>query len=262
MPPEFLKRSGHRKMRVRFKKDLPNYKNLEEYLVIGFGRYMSKERFYLIADDNFAIGYAVPKHFDISEDTADGYDRRDDLNSGMEFYLESGMNNFRKDLRNYWDLSNPYENVGYFADKKYPVSMGYEEKMLKEDNKLSRIEGALLFIDSYLYKQFWDATYREGLEFYKRNSLDDLLEKKINEPVPIQLIHYKDELLKFIEKAFGTGERSIDRSGYYARTLSGLISALFVEEIASVQRLESFYEDCFIIEYEDTYYILSRYWIS
>lgn len=249
-------------MKVRFKKDLPNYKNLEEYLVIGFGLYLSKKRFYLIADDNFAIGYATPEHFDIIDDTTDGYVKRNDLNSGMEFYLENEMNNSRKDLRNYWDISNPYENVSYFADKKFPVSINYEKSMLNEDNKLSRIEGALLFIDHFLYEEFWDDTYREGLEFYKRNSLDDLLEKKIKEPVPINITDYNDQLLKFIEKVFGTGERSIDQSDYYARTLAGLISALFVKEIASVQRLESFYEDCFIIEYGNRYYILSRYWIS
>jgi len=249
-------------MRVRFKKDLPNYKNLDEYLVIGFGLYESKARFYLIADDNFTVGYAMPKHFDIIDAAADGYVRRDDLNSGMEFYLESEMNHARKDLRNYWDINNPYENVSYFADKKYPVSIDYEKSMLNEDNKLSRIEGALLFIDHYLYEKFWDATYREGLEFYKRNSLDDLLEKKLKEPATIKVTDYKDQLLKFIEKSFGIGAHSTEKSDYYARTLSGLINALFVKEIASVQRLESFYEDCFIIEYEDNYYILSRYWIS
>lgn len=247
-------------MRVRFKKDLPNYKNLDEYLVIGFGLYESKARFYLIADDNFTIGYAMPKHFDIVDAAADGYVRRDDLNSGMEFYLESEMNHARKDLRNYWDINNPYENVSYFADKKYPVSIDYEKSMLNEDNKLSRIEGALLFIDHYLYEKFWDDTYREGLEFYKRNSLDDLLERKINEPVIIPVSHYKDELLKFIGRAFGTGERPGNLFDDYAQTLAGLISALFVKEIASVQKIESLYDNCLVIDYENGYYILSRYW--
>ena len=132
--------------------------------------------------------------------------------------------------------------------------------MLNEDNKLSRIEGALLFIDHYLYEQLWDDTYREGLEFHTTNSLDYLLEKKVKEPIAININDYRDQLLKFIKKAFGEG--AIDKSDYYARTLSGLISALFVNEISSVQRLESFYEDCFVIEYENHYYILSRYWAS
>ncbi len=249
-------------MKIRFKKDLPNYKNLEEYLVIGFGLHKSKARFYLIVDDNFAIGYAIPKYFDITDATTDGYVRKNDLNSGMEFYLESGMNNLRKDLRNYWEINNPYENVRYFADKKYPGSIDYEKSMLHEGNKLSRIEGALLFIDHYLYEQFWDENYRERLEFYKRNSLEDLLEKKLKEPEAIDVTDYKDHLLEFIKKAFGVGNKSLDKSDDYARTLSGFVSALFVKEIASVQRLESFYEDCFITEYEETYYILSRYWVS
>lgn len=249
-------------MKVRFKKDLLNFRNLDEYLVIGFGLHESKARFYLIADDNFTIGYGISKHFDIIDDTTDGYVRRDDLNFGLEFYLEQEMNNFRKDLRNYWGINNLYENVRYFADKKYPVSVDYEKSMLNEDNKLSRIEGALLFINQYLYEQFWDDTYREGLEFYKRNSLDYFLEKKIKEPEAIDVIGYKDQLLKFIEKTCGIEEGSIDKSDYYARTLSCLISAVFVKEISSVQRLESFYEDCFVIEYENRYYILSRYWAS
>ena len=249
-------------MKVRFKKDLPNFRNLDEYLVIGFGYHESKARFYLIADDNFAIGYGMSKHFDIIDDTTDGYVRRDDLNFGFEFYLEQGMNNLRKDLSNYWEINHPYENVRYFADKKYPVSVDYEKSMLNEDNKLSRIEGALLFIDHYLYEQLWDDTYREGLEFHKMNSLDYLLEKKVKEPIAININDYKDQLLKFIEKAFGIREGSTDKPDYYARTLSGLISALFVNEISSVQRLESFYEDCFVIEYENHYYILSRYWAS
>lgn len=249
-------------MKVRFKKDLPNYKNLDEYLVIALGLHINKERFYLIADDNFAIGYVTPKHFDIVDDTTDGYVRRDDLNSGGEFYLESEMNHSRKDLKNCWEINNPYENVSYFGDKTYPVSVDYEKSMLNEDNKLSRIEGALLFIDQYLYEQFWDDTYREGLEFYKRNSLDDLLEKKISEPVLIPITHYKDELLKFIARAFGTGKRSGNRFDDYARTLAGLISAVFVKEIASVQKIESLYDNCFVIEYEERFYVLSRYWAS
>ncbi len=249
-------------MKARFKKELENFRNLDEYLVIGFGLHENKTRFYLIADDNFAIGYGMSKHFDINDDTTDGYVRRDDLNFGLEFYLESEMSNSRRDLKNYWQINNPYENVRYFADKKYPVSLDYEKSMLNENNKLSRIEGALLFIDQYLYEQFWDSTYREGLQFYKRNSLDYFLEKKVKEPEAIDVIDYKAELLKFIEKAFGAGEQSIDNSDYYARTLSGLISALFVNEIASVQKLESFYDNCFVIEYESRYYILSRYWAS
>lgn len=249
-------------MKVRFKKDLSNYKNLDEYLVIGFGFHENKAKFYLIADDNLAVGYAMPKHFDIIDNNTDGYIRRDDLNSGREFYLEAEMNRARKDLRNCLEINNPYENISYFADKKYPVSIDYERSMLNEDNKLSRIEGALLFIDQYVYEHFWDDTYREGLEFYKRDSLDDLLEKKINEPIPIPVIHYKDELLKFIGKALGIGERSMNRSDDYAKPVADLICALFVKEITSVQRLESFYEDCFIIEYENRFYILGRYWVS
>ncbi|GEN74765.1 hypothetical protein CHA01nite_05050 [Chryseobacterium hagamense] len=249
-------------MKVRFKKDLSNYKNLDDYLVVGFGLHESKTRFYLIADDNFAVGYAMPKHFDIIDAAADGYIRRDDLNSGREFYLEAEMNHSRKDLRNYLEINDPYENVSYFAEKKYPVSVDYDKSMLNEDNKLSRIEGALLFINRYLYEQFWDDTYREGLEFYKKDSLDNLLEKRISEPALIQVSHYKDELLKFIARAFGAGEQPIDKSEYYARTLSGLISTLFAKEIASVQKIESLYDMCFVTEYENRYYILSRYWVS
>jgi hypothetical protein len=249
-------------MKVRFKTELSNYKNLDEYLVIGFGLHESRARFYLIADDNFAVGYATPRHFDIIDDTADGYVRRDDLNSKREFYLEMGMNNLRKDLRNYWDINHPYENFRYFADKKYPVSVDYEKSRLNEDNKRSRIECALLFIDRYLYEQFWDGTYREGLEFYISNTLDDLLEKKISEPVIIPVTHYKDELLKFIARAFGTGERSGNRFDDYARTLAGLISAVFLKEIASIQKIESLYDNCFVIEHEEKFYVLSRYWAS
>ncbi|WP_294316009.1 hypothetical protein [uncultured Chryseobacterium sp.] len=249
-------------MKVRCKRELPNFKNLEEYLVIGFGLHKNKSRFYLIVDDNFAVGYGILKHFDIIDDTTDGYTRRDDLNFGREFYLESEMNNSRKDLSNYWEINHPYENFRYFANKKYPVSVDYEKTIFNEENKLSRIEAALLFINQHLYEQFWDNTYREELEFYRRNSLDDLLEKKVKEPGAIDITDYKDQLLTFIKKAFTVGGRSMDKPDDYAQTLSGLISALFVNEVVSVQRFESFYEDCFIIEYENCYYILSRYWMS
>lgn len=134
--------------------------------------------------------------------------------------------------------------------------------MLNEDNKLSRIEGFLLFTNHYLYEKFWDDKYRESLEFYKSKSLEYLMEKKLKDPVYINVNNYKDELLKFIEKAFTKETILQGESKYYSKTLSSLINGLFIKEITSVQRLESFYDDCFIVEYENNYYILSNCWIS
>ncbi|MFC3157821.1 hypothetical protein SAMN05443633_104167 [Chryseobacterium arachidis] len=236
-------------MKVRFTKDLQNFKNLENYLVIGFGLHENNLKFYLIADDNFNIGYGAAKHFEIVDDNIEGYIRRDSLNFGREFYLENKMNDLRKDLKSYLEINNPYENVKYFEEKKYPISEEYEKKMLNEDNKLSRIEGFLLFTDHYLYEKFWDDNYRESLEFYKTKSLDYLMEKKLKDPVYINKNNYKDTLLKFIEKAFGLEAYIQEKSKYYAKTLSSFIIGLFIKEITSVQRLESFYDDCFIIEY-------------
>lgn len=110
-------------MKVRFTKDFQNFKNLENYLVIAFGVHQNNSRFYLIADDDFNIGYGVSKHFIIIDDNIDSYIRRDSLNFGMEFYLENKMNDLRKDLSSYLDINNPYENVKYFNDKKYIQSL-------------------------------------------------------------------------------------------------------------------------------------------
>ncbi|SHG37382.1 hypothetical protein SAMN05421866_0216 [Chryseobacterium oranimense] len=120
-------------MKVRFK-DRQNFKNLEDYLVIGFGFDENNSPFYFIADDNFYIHRMFALEDSIIDDSLADYIRRDNLNGGREFYLENAINDLRKDLIDYdyinnpyYDhINNPYKNFKYFENKGYPISEEYK----------------------------------------------------------------------------------------------------------------------------------------
>lgn len=252
-------------MKVRFK-DRQNFKNLEDYLVIGFGFDENNSRFYFIADDNFYIHRIFSLEDNIIDDSLADYIRRDNLNGGREFYLENAINDLRKDLIDYdyinnpyYDhINNPYKNFKYFENKGYPISEDYERRILNEQAKLDRIEGFLMFANRYLLVNFGRASYSEGFEFFKGNSLDYLLEKKTKEPYYLPVIYYESELKEFIEKLLNEQEKR----NYYADMLAGLIKAIFLRDITSVQKIKTFYYDCFVIEYENNFYSLCKYWTS
>ncbi|MCD0479087.1 hypothetical protein LPB90_11500 [Chryseobacterium sp. LC2016-29] len=194
----------------------------------------------------------------IIDDKIDDYIRRDDLNGGKEFYLESKMSDLRKDLNSFYDIESPYKNFKYFENKGYPISDGYERKILNEQSKLDRIEGFLTFANLYLLKKTGVDSYSEGFEFFKNNSLKYFLEKKTEEPYHVEVEKYENLLVNFIEKLL----REEEKSNYYAEMLAGLVKAIFLREITSVQRIKTFYYDCFVIEYENNFYSLCKYWTS
>lgn len=245
-------------MKVVFTKDIESFKNLKEYFVIGFGLNQNNSRFYNIADDNFNIGHMIPLHFDIIDDNIDDYIRRDSLNQGREFYLENSMNDLHKDLNNIYEINNPYKNFKYFENKGYPISENYERSILNEQAKLDRIEGFLMFANMYLLKNFGRDSYSESFEFFKSNSLDYLLEKKTNEPYYVEVNNYESLLVNFIEKLLYVEAKP----NYYAKMLAGLVMSIFLREITSVQRIKTFYYDCFVIEYENNFYTLVKDWTS
>ena len=246
-------------MKARFT-NRSDFKNQENYTILGYGFNLDNSPFYLIANDNFQIVNLSSKILEIIDNKLDEYVRRDDLNYGRVFYLEKNLNEYHKETENYAFLDNPKANYRYFKQKNYPITSWYKKNVIDEERKIYKIEGFIDCINIYINKKFGKDHYREALTFYKTNDIDELLNEKTEEIINLEVQSYESLLKEFIRNALYDEEIGEQKSEIYVISLFKLIDNLFLTEIKNIQRIQTFYDDCFVIEYEKDFYILNKYW--
>lgn len=246
-------------MKVRFK-NRDDFGRLESYQVIGFGLNLDNSEFYLIANDNFQIINLSLEIFEVIDSNLDDYKRRDELNYGRKFYLEKGLSQLHKTTESYAFLDNPKRNFKYFEEKKYPISEWYIKNVLNEEKKINEIQGFIACINIYIDRKFGKDHYREAFDFSKTDNLNHLIKDIIEEPIHFKTENYKDFFEDFIKNGLYDEEIGEEKSQGFVYALFKLIDDIFLREIMSVQRIQTFYDDCFIIEYENHFYILNKYW--
>ncbi|PTX58386.1 hypothetical protein C8N46_11431 [Kordia periserrulae] len=254
------------KIRYKHKEKAKNAKlEQENYQVLGYGDFSTESNIFLIANDELKILNFDQTSVEIIDDDLSEYVRRDDLNYGKRFYLNSKLNQVRNDLIKYSDLTfssiwNFSRNYKFFKESNYEISDFYKDYVLNEEYKLNLIEGFLIFANDYIDRKFGVDHYREAFNFYKTESLELLVQKKTDDIQFFESKSYSNTLMNFISETLWDENQNEEKSKSHRLHFFWLIDSLFLEEITSIQRLKTFYDDCLIIEYNKNYYVLNKYW--
>lgn len=150
--------------------------------------------------------------------------------------------------------------VRFFEKYNYEIPDSYKDRVLSEDHKMSLIEGFLMAINPYMERKFIGGNYFEYFEFYKGKAVSEI-ELKINDSLEeLNITEYKTLLKAFIEKSLNDTYDNEVISKNYSATLFALVDSLFIYEITRIFSYKTFYDNCFVIEYQNEYFYLNQYW--
>ncbi|KAB1229586.1 hypothetical protein [Chryseobacterium viscerum] len=190
--------------------------------------------------------------------------QRNDLGYGKEFYI----NQFLIELlplqpgqfistRSLWVAG---KLLRFFEKYNYEIPDSYRDRVLNETYKMNLIEGFLMAINPYMERKFIGGNYFESFEFYKGKAISEI-QLKINDSLnELAIADYKSLLKTFIMKSLHDTYDNEENSKTFSNNLFILIDSLFVYEITRIFSYKTFYDDCFVIEYQNEYYYLNQFW--
>ncbi|MFZ4927567.1 hypothetical protein [Chryseobacterium sp. Mn2064] len=190
--------------------------------------------------------------------------QRNDLGYGREFYINEFIIKLLPlqpgqfiSTRSLWVAG---KLVRYFEKYDYEIPDPYKERVLNENYKMNLIEGFLMAVNPYMERKFKGGNYFESFELYKGKAMSEI-ELKINDSLnELDRKDYKNLLTNFIEKALHDTHDNEVHSKNFSSTLFFLIDSLFVYDITRIFSYKTFYDDCFVIEYQNEYYYLNQFW--
>ncbi len=190
--------------------------------------------------------------------------QRNDLGYGREFYI----NQFLIELLplqpgqfiNTQSLWAAGKLLRYFEKYNYEIPDSYKDSVLNKKYKMHLIEGFLMAINPYMERKFMGGNYFESFEFYKGKPIPEIQLENYESLNEINLADYKNLLKTFIEKSLNDTYDNEAHSKNFASTLFVLIDSLFVYDITRIFSYKTFYNDCFVIEYQNEYYYLNQFW--
>lgn len=258
-------------MKIRFKnKEIALKTNLfqDEYRVVAKEADLGGGYTYIFFNENLQEMSVQDIHVEITDDDMSDMVQRNDLGYGHKFYineffiklipLEPGQIITTTHI---WQASKAFR---YFEKYNYEIPDSYRDRVFNEDYKMNLIEGYLLAVNHYIIEKFRDDEYREyeGIEFYKWKPIDEIILKEGEYLEELDVDGYKSLLLSFIEKALFDKEPGEEKSKFLCRSFFQLIDALFVYDISKIYSYRTFYDNYFVIEYQNEYYYLNSFWNS
>lgn len=124
---------------------------------------------------------------------------------------------------------------------------------------LNRIDGFLIAVNIYLEKKCEKSPFVDMFFFDKKATVSHLLDERIKEATIFDVDDYENQLRDFISSGM-YDDKFPENHLKYAETLFKLIDAIFNTKITSIQRIETYDQDCFVIEYENSFYIFQKCW--
>ncbi|MGH1516001.1 hypothetical protein [Chryseobacterium sp. JK1] len=254
-------------MKIRFKnKELITRPHLlqDEYRVIIKEKTLQGYYCYTFFNDQLHELTVNENEVEVTDHDMSDMIQRNDLGYGRELYINEFLIKLLPlqpgqfiSTRSLWTAGKLFR---YFEKYNYEIPDSYKEKVLNESYKMNLIEGFLMAINPYMERKFKGGNYFESFELYKGKAVSEI-DLKINDSLnELDRKDYKDLLKYFIEKALYDTDDNEMHSKNFSSTLFVLIDSLFVYDITRIYSYKTFYDNCFVIEYQNEYYYLNQFW--
>ncbi len=281
IPPEPKPRTVGRQLKEQTVK--VKYKNISKFetdnwtksnhLVLAYGVWDDNSKIFLIADRELSIIEPYDKNLEIVDNDLTVYENYPKLNYGKEFYVHKEFLSFVKQFENYHEFK--FESLWikcklyrFYENNKFELSKSYKETVLSEHYKLGVIEGFLSFANHFINEMNQGSSYRNHFYFKTTNNIDKIIPEKFKDDQhykfeKIDLNNYELELLGFIsEKLYYNEFKERKRDKNLIRDFFEKIDCLFFSKPLGLYRINTFYDDMFVIEYDEKFYYLNYDWTS
>jgi len=237
----------------------------EFYEVIAFGEIDGKLQPILIVNDELEIYSMANEAVEIIDNTKSGYEKVNELAYGNDFYLKNELVKYCKDFESYTDLQtnhiwNKSKLINYFLNSEYEIPSEIEETVLNPRYKSTLIEGYILAVNNYLTIRnkygFWEMFFFKVLDSLTGHIRDEFRDDMEIEELDVN--NYKNEIINHLRQTIYMNKIGEKESEGMITQLFKLIDSIFINEIESINKVESFHEEEIIIQYESNYYSISK----
>lgn len=241
------------------------------YDVLAFGKYNTDTNIFLFADDDLIIRNIDPSVINVIDDNLSEYSRMDHLNFGNEFYVSNSFLPFLFPFDDYYgqltytDIWTLSKLAPFFLKNNYYIPNKYMDTVLNEDYKMNLIEG-FLFSSTHYINIRNTTDYKESLRLTVSNTMDGHVEdqfKKEDWKVEIlNPIDYQKYVFDFLKNALFLRKPGDEESKAMVNHLFKLFDSIFMSNISEMYFIHYFYEDGFVVRYQDKFYGISKGWSS
>lgn len=235
----------------------------DEYRVVAKQEDLEGGYSYLIFNENLQEMLLKDNAVEIIDDDMSDIIQRNDLWYGRDFYVNDlivrllELKGGHISTVHIWPASKAFR---YFEKYNYEIPDNYKNTALNESHKMALIEGFLMAINPYMERKFIGGNYFESFEFYKGKAVSEI-ELKLGESLTeLDVVDYEDLLKNFIEKFLHGTQYNEENSKMFASNFFGLIDSFFIYDITRIFSYKTFYNDCFVIEHQNEYYYLNKFW--
>lgn len=236
----------------------------DEYRVVTKHEDLEGGYTYLIFNENFQEMMLKDDLVEITDNDMSNMIQRNDLWYGRNFYVNEFLVNLLQlepgshiSIGHIWSASKAFR---YFEKYNYEIPDHYKNTALNEKYKMNLIEGFLMAINPYIERKFIGGNYFESFEFYKGKAVSEIKLKLGESLTELDVVEYKDLLKSFIEKYLHGTQHNEENSKMFAGTFFVLIDSLFIYDITRIFSYKTFYNNCFVIEHQNEYYYLNKFW--
>lgn len=125
------------------------------------------------------------------------------------------------------------------------------------------IDGYLMAVNHYMMVKFEGGCYYENFSFYKGEAVEKIVLEDGDHLEKLNIngySEYANVLRSFIVNALYDKKPGEEKSKNLCKSLFRLIDAIFVYDIDTMYAYRNFYDDCIIMEYQNEYYYLNKFW--
>ena len=244
-----------------------------EHLVLAYSVLDDKTKRFLIADRELEIIEPYDKNLEITDPDLSEYNNYPKLNYDKEFYVHRNFLPFAKQFERYHDIKIDSIWIksklhNFYLEKEYKLTNHYVETVLNENYKLTLIKGFLTFANHYINKNNKGSSYRNHFHFEKTLNLSAIIPENLKDNQhykfeQLEISKYENELMTFItEKLYYNEEKDMVKDKDLIRDFFELIDSIFIDSIEELYRIKTFYDDRFVIKYNQKFYFLNYDWTS